>query len=191
MTPRESRICPLAEGEVIYLSRLRLLFLLGICVGGTFVFGLCVLDAQAQVRVGRPMGPELIFGLVGVLIWICGAVQVCKPYLRGRRLVLGADRIQMLERDRVLLQVPYDNIAEAKVRHARRSEDMLMLRLHDASRADTRWHPPPSGRESLQKTTGFDLFIDTGFKDNPMTLKEKILDRCHHLQIAEVVYKQC
>jgi hypothetical protein len=189
MTAPETRFRTLADGEVIRLSRLRLALLLSACIVGICVFASAALRAPQQVPTSRRQLPSNpLFGILGALVWTAGAVMIVLPFLRDRRMVLGADRLQMVEGNRVRLEIPFDNIADAVVRKRARSEAVLMLRLHDPCRSDTRWDDPGGVRYFLKRSTGFDLFLETGFQDSPKTLRKKILERCLHLQPAQAAH---
>jgi hypothetical protein len=61
---------------------------------------------------------------------------------------------------------------------------MLILRLGDPDRADTRWDGPPAVRALLKSINGFDVFLETGFRDIPTTLQTKISARCQAYKAA-------
>jgi hypothetical protein len=181
VTATESRFRPLTEGEVIRVSRLRLLLLVLACAGGVVAFGAALAPPAKPDRHGRVGRAQPALGVVGVLVCACAAWQVVRPWRRDRRLLLGGDRLQLLEGDAVLGEVPYDNIAAVVVQHRRRSESQVLVRLRDACRPDTRWVDPPGFRAFLKATSGFDLVIDPGFRGGPEVIRAKILGRCQDL----------
>jgi hypothetical protein len=166
----------LHEGEQIHPARFPIVVGLLCCSIG------CLLSIGFILAPESPRHPSmypLLYRLAGILPLVgCGygIYQTVQPWICRRRLVLGADRLQLIERDSILGQIPYDNISRIVVGQVGRSTAVLIL-LHDYHRPDTCWDNPPGFHGYLKSTTGFDLFI-VEFNGSPEHLRKKILSRC-------------
>ncbi len=174
---------PIAGDEVIPPSRTPILSGLFVCSVACLAFSLALV--APDTRRDASESPLLRQGViaVGAAWFACGAYQSVRPCLRRRRLVLAKDRLQLLEGNRVLGQVPFDNIAQVAVRQVGRSFAVLLL-LGDYHRPDTCWDSPPGFHDHFKRAEGFDLFI-VGFRIYPHDLRKKIVARCQGIQPAE------
>jgi hypothetical protein len=174
---------PVTDGEEIRISRCRrILALLGclalLCISTTWVFAP---DETDVARIEFPtqwrlptlrVGGLLLLAVTGYAIF-----QFVGPLVRDRRIVLGSDRLQLVEGRRVLGQVPYDNIEKMVVDRVGRGGFGVWFTLYDYARPDTFWDNPPGFHQYLKRKDGFDLFIEPGFREYPEEIRRRILDR--------------
>lgn len=172
---------PSPEGEEIRPSTAPVLLGLLFSSAGCLLSAFALLAPEAWLD---PMEHPLVRRLVAAVVlagFAYGAYQAALPWVRKRRMFLGGDCLQLLEGDRVLGQVPYDNIAQATVGRVGRSFAVLLL-LHDYRRPDTCWDNPPGFHDYLKGTEGYDMFI-TGFRGHPEDLRARIVARCRTLPV--------
>ena len=166
----------LLEGEEIRLSRPGILLGIVCCTVGWLVFVFTLVAPESWLdQTENPILRRMV-ATAGVIVFALGAWKEVRPWWRQRRLLLGKGCLQLLEGDRVLGQIPYDNIANAVVGNVGPVVSLL-LTLHDYNRSDTCWDIPPGFHDYFQRTKGFDLFIK-GFEVSPEILRGKILSYC-------------
>src|SRR5262249_23779087 len=171
---------PLAEGEVFPPSRTPILLGFFLCSVACLAFTLALVAPEAWLDgTGFPLLRRVVVAAGSAY----GAYQAVLSWLRRRRLVLGEDRLQLLEGNRVLGQVPFDNIAQVAVGQVGRSFAVLLL-LGDHHRPDTCWDGPPGFHDYFKRAEGFDLFI-AGFRVYPEDLRTKIVAPCRGVRAAE------
>lgn len=175
--------CPV--DEEIRPSWVPIVFGFLLSVAGFAVFALALLAPDAWLLpTDHPLGRRLV-GLLGVAVTAYTAYAAVRPWLEGRRLVLGAECLRLIEAGRVVGQVPYDNIARLSVDRVGRALAVLVV-LHDAQRPDTWWEAPPGFHGYLKRARGCDLYL-VWFSVPPETLREKLLARCSSARQAPVL----
>src|SRR5262245_27672342 len=126
---------PIAADEVIPPARTPILLGLFVCSFASLVFTLALVAPDTRRDTSEsPLLRQSVVA-VGAAWFACGVYLSVRPWLRRRRLVLTEDRLQLLEGNRVLGQVPFDNIAQVAVRQVGRSFAVLLL-LGDYHRSD-------------------------------------------------------
>ncbi len=112
-----------------------------------------------------------------VFLMAVGMTWAGWPYLWiYQHLTLGEDRLQYLVDDQVIGEVPYSNIADARL-----SEELgcVGLRLKDVGRADTRW---PMLGEFKVEPGNFDFLLGPSMQATPEAIMAELQKRLQAFQ---------
>ncbi|HZZ42612.1 MAG TPA: hypothetical protein VFE58_06720 [Tepidisphaeraceae bacterium] len=154
-----------ASKTVVMLGVNALLFVFGAFLVWAKMTGL-TLDAGSQPKQVTWWG--YLIGMAGVLLTPVACYRLLRAFWVRERLVIGADRLQVIERrpegDAVTLQIPYKNIAD--VRYETTSSDRrVSVTLHDVNDPAT-YALRPRFRET-HEATGRHLHIGSGYRSGP------------------------
>jgi hypothetical protein len=132
-------------------------------------------------EIGAARATVIITGWASILFFGGGAILLVRRISRGRRLAIAADRVLMVEgADRVIGEIPFDNIArvdvtEAGIPGARQSFVAFWVIAPD--RPDTRWPGGERLRTMNRGMFGFDYAIETGYVEPPCAILDRITRR--------------
>ncbi|GEM_PF-3471401 len=170
------------EGVIFERSRARTLGLT-VCWVVLSAWGMCMFSGALNGNADLGI-KGLLFGIVlmiGAPIMILREVR--SLWVR-RRLIIGSDCIQVIERlageDRVVLQLPFANIAEVKYEENRRRVGIDLHRLDDA---DT--YAPWEKFKGNRQSSGRHYCIPVGYRSGPRVIASKI-EKAYSLWAGEL-----
>jgi hypothetical protein len=135
MEARDAELLEPIAGLVTISSRKQAVFLLGASTL-LFVFGLVLLGLGWIWDVPLPLKLHFLGGAFALFCGLCIPVFLCQ-LLIGPRLVLGKDRVQVVQREsRVVAQVPYANVAGVSLVKVGQMR-LLRIDLRDPDDPDT------------------------------------------------------
>lgn len=181
-TPPDKRWREVTEGEQIRASTFRLVLFLAVTGGGGLAMIAAYYSIQQQVGEAgrRDRGPYAwLFPIGGGAMLLYGAGKILWAWYKDERLVIGDDRLQLLQFGQVVGEAPYANLAELTVLRMPKGEPILLAGLVDSGRADWFWPNPFGFHEYLQQSTSHDIMLthEIGFTDSAATLRDKIQER--------------
>lgn len=172
----------LVDGEVIGISRVKFLVAL---VGflGLVPFGIAVLIFPFVLPVDWEWW-YFAFDMVGALLVMVGGIWAAKATYRSlarhERLVIGLDRLQLLEDDpytqepRVIGQIPFTNIKEMGIVKLDNSSHCVGLNLFDSDDPSTLLWGDKKAREICKREEGFEILVGLNYQVSAKSILRQV-----------------
>ncbi len=178
------------EGEafVVPISRVRV-------VGTIAVAALLGALGIAAFRYGQrlPLGNLWVRSALAGGGLLAGMTTLLVPFgvlrlLRRRRLIVGPDRLRLVERaDRVVGEVPFDNIADVRVVEIGAGVTSLGIVLARRDRGDTFWPLGLSRHQRAAHVGGHDFGLDAGYVLAPEAIRDEVVARLQRWRSSEPI----